>query len=395
MVPTLLIRFLTRKVNDAGLITGRVFTISSASGIIALPVIGFYIIPEYGLTLPSIVLGLMVGIIPFFRLMEQKKYISLLFIAFLLISLSKRDFLNPSPELKILTYSEGLLGQVLVADIFKNGAGAKMNDRVLFINRIGQTGIDKTSNSTKWNYIIFTSSVASVLPENSKALVLGLGGGSAANIFQNLKFKVDAVELDERIASVAKQYFSLYPEVNVIIDDARHYLETTGQTYDLILFDVFKGDIQPPHVLSLECFKKAKSLLNKNGMIVVNFNGFLNGDIGKAGRSVYATLQAAGLYTKILSTPGKEAERNSIFVASAEPKEYHRLRSPLLHLGKPVDMDSLFLNTNTLNMKDAIVFTDDKSNLDGLNSEANKTWRKGYNGTYTRFFLDNGVPLFN
>ena len=349
MVPTLLIRYLTAKVDNAGTTTGKVFTISSASGIIALPVMGFYIIPQYGLTMPSILIGILVGVIPFVKLLAQKKYISLLFIVFILISFSQRNFTTPSPDVNVLAYSEGLLGQVLVADVFKNDVGSETNDRALFVNRMGQTSIDKNTNNSKWNYITFSSSIVSKLPENSKALLLGLGGGSVANVLQNnLKFTVDAVELDERIAGFAGKYFSLNPNVNVIIDDARHYLEKTTQTYDLIFFDVFRGEVPQPHVLSIECFKKAKSLLNKNGLIIINFNGFLSGDIGKPGRSVYATLQAAGLYTKIFPTPGKESERNSLFIASIESQEFHQVRSPLLHSGKPVDLDSLFLDTNTM-----------------------------------------------
>lgn len=396
MVPGLLIKYLTRKTNDSGLFTGRVFTISSASGIIALPVFGFYIIPEYGLTMPSILLGSIVGIIPFFRLIDKKKYFSLLFFVFLIFSLLQRDQFNPSTNLKILKYNEGLLGQVLVADVFKNGLGAETNDRVLFINRMGQTIIDNNSHNSKWNYITFSSSIASKLPENSRALVLGLGGGSVANSLQNkLKFKVDAVELDERISETAKEYFALSPNVRVIVDDARHFLEKTTETYDLIFFDVFRGDIQPPHVLSLECFKKAKSLLNKNGLIIINFNGFLNGDIGKPGRSVYKTLIAAGLDTKIFPTPGKEDERNTLFVASDEPQDFHQLRSPLFHSGQAVELNSLFLNININYFKDVDVFTDDKSNLDRLNIKANHIWRKAYNSSYNKFFMQNGIPLFN
>jgi spermidine synthase len=300
-----------------------------------------------------------------------------------------------SPDLRVLEYSEGLFGQVLVADVYKNIVGKETNDRVLFVNRIGQTLVNKTTYRTTWNYILFSSTIASVLPENSNALVLGLGGGAAANIFQNLNFRVDAVELDERIGEVAKKYFSLSPDVNVIIDDARHYLETTGKTYDLIFIDVFKGDVQPPHVLSLECFEKAKSLLNENGLIIVNFNGFIVDEIGKPFRSVFATMQAAGLITRIFLTPGREDERNTLLVASSSPKEYHQLRSPLRYRGQVVDMDSLFVDTDTLNMKDFIIFSDDKSNLDRLNMKAANVWRKGYNETYTRFFLENGVPLFN
>jgi len=40
-------------------------------------------------------------------------------------------------------------------------------------------------------------------------------------------------------------------------------------------FDVFKGEVQPPHVLSVEAFRKAKSLLSENGMTIVNLNGYL------------------------------------------------------------------------------------------------------------------------
>ncbi|MCX6257386.1 MAG: fused MFS/spermidine synthase [Bacteroidia bacterium] len=396
MVPTLLIRFLTANVDHSGAITGRVFTISSASGIIILPLMGFFIIQQFGLTTPSIIIGLLVGIIPLLKLLVHNKFISFIYILFILFSFSQRKIATSSPDVRVIAYSEGLLGQVLVADVFKNGAGEKTNDRLLFINRMGQTGIDLNSNTTKWNYITFFTSVASKLPEHSRALLLGLGGGAGANVLKNnLQFAVDAVELDERIVNIARKYFFLNPDIHVIIDDARHYLEKTTQTYDLIFFDVFRGEFQPPHVLSLECLKKARSLLNKNGLILINFNGFLSGEIGKPGRSVYVTLQAAGLYTKILTTPGKVEERNTLFVASAEPQDFHQVRSPLLHSGKPVDIDSLFIDANALNLKDAVVFTDDRSSLDRLNLKANNSWRKGYNGTYTKFFLDNGVPLFN
>jgi predicted membrane-bound spermidine synthase len=395
MVPTLLISYLTAKIDDAGSITGRVFTISSASGILALPIMGFLVIPKFGLTGPAIFMGLLVGIFPLIKLLTQKKYISLIMVVILVFSFLQLGQAKSSPDLKVLTFSEGLLGQVLVADVFKNGVGAKTNDRILFINRMGQTFVDKSTNNSQLNYITFSSSIASKLPENSKALLLGLGGGSEANMLHNnLKFKVDAVELDGRISDVACKYFSLSPDVNVIVDDARHYLETTKKTYDLIFFDVFKGEIQPSHVLSLECFKKTKALLNKNGLIIVNFHGFLSDEIGKPGRSVYATLLAAGLDTKIFPTPGKEEDRNSLFIASVEPQEFHQVRSPLLHSGKPVDIDSLFLDPNSLDRKGAVVFTDDKPLLDRLNIKANNNWRKSYNRTITNLFMDNRVALF-
>jgi len=395
MVPTLLIKHIARTTENAGAVTGRVFAVSSASGILALPLMGFWIIPNWGLTGPSIALGLLVGIVPCLYLLFQKKYVALLFAALFLFSFSQRKVSATSPDVNILTYTEGLLGQVLVADVLQNGAGDPANDRVLFVNRMGQTIQDKNTHNAKWNYIHFSASAASALPENSRVLLLGLGGGSVANVLQNnMQLQVDAVELDARIGKVARTYFDLNPRVQVIIDDARHYLETTEKTYDLIFFDVFKGDIPPPHVLSVECFEKAKTLLNKDGFLIVNFNGFLNGDNGIPGRALYATLQAAGFDTRILPTPGAEEERNTLFLASLAPRDYRQLRSPLLHKGLPVPLDSLFRAPASLERPET-PFRDDRPNLDRLVLPAAAIWRKGYNDTYTRFFLKSGVPLFH
>jgi predicted membrane-bound spermidine synthase len=398
MVPTLLIRYISRHVEQSGQITGRVYTISSASGILALPIMGFGIIPAFGLALPSIIIGLSTGIIPFIRLISQKKYITLLFPLIMIFSFANRVPVKSGPDVKVRYYSEGLLGQVLVADVFKAGTGEtarRINDRVLFVNRMGQTNIDLTTGNSRWTYLPFTTSAASILPENSKSLLLGLGGGTVANMLHNgLKYEVDAVELDKRIAEVSKKYFSLNREVKVVVDDARHYLETTNKTYDLIFFDVYKGEIPPAHVLSLECFQKAKELLNENGLIIVNFNGFLSNEIGKPGRSVFLTLQAAGFNTKILPTPGTENERNSLFVASVVPRSFNELRSPLLYKGRPVSLDSLFLDTSTLDLNDAVVFVDDRPILEKLNIRASSSWRKDYNENFTRFFSESGVPLF-
>ena len=395
MVPTLLIRYLTNKLESAGATTGRVFSISSASGILALPVVGFFVIPAFGLTVPSIVIGLLVGVVPLIKLLGQKKYLSLLFVLVMLLSFSQREVNRSTPDLKVLSYSEGLLGQVLVADIFKNGSGTATNDRMLFINRMGQTNINGNTQNSNWTYLPFSTAIASKVPAGSKSLLLGLGGGSMANaLLVGLQTEVDAVEFDPRIATVARDFFNLNPAVKVIVDDARHYLETTKKTYDLILFDLFKGETQPPHLLTLECFQRAKSLLSKDGIIIINFNGFLSDEIGKPGRSVYTTLQAAGLETKILPTPGAEQDRNTLFIATTQKQEFHQVRYPLLRLGKPVDLDSLFLDPKTLNMKSSVVFTDDKPDLDRMNMAANSIWRKSYNGTYSKFFLESGVTMF-
>ena len=393
MVPTFLIRRVSATADHAGGSTGIVYAISSASGIIALPVFGFFIIPRYGLTLPSIVTGLAVGAVPFAKLVARKKYASLLLVPVILFSFGAIKTQQPGKGVEVQYFSEGLLGQLLVADLSHLG-DEKFNHRYLFVNRIGQTCLDKDTLESKWGDIYYLASICSKLPEKSDALILGVGGGAFANILQNnVGFNVDAVELDRRVPEVARHYFGLSDKVNVIVDDARHYLEETQKKYDVIVFDAYRGEFPPPHVFSLESLTRAKSLLKKDGLIVVNYNGFLEGNPGRAARSIYKTLLAAGLEVRILPTPGPEATRSVVFVASRHKQDFHRLRETLSKDGQQVDIEASFYDPQKLDLNDAVVLTDDKPILELLNIPGGKVWRKTYT-EMTKEFSKEGVPLF-
>jgi spermidine synthase len=386
MVPTFLIRKLSARADSAGSNTGVVYTISSASGIVALPVFGFLVIPRYGLTMPSIITGLAVGLIPFVKLIAGQRYISLGFIPVVLFSFLATKTYQPGKAVDVQYYSEGLLGQLLVVDV--------SHDRFLFVNRTGQTWVDKETFKPKWDYASYVKSICSKSPEKSNALILGLGGGAVANIFQNsLGFNVDAVELDRRIAEVARQYFQLNSEANVVVDDARHYLEESQKKYDVVLFDVYRGEAPPPHVFTLESLTKTKSLLKEDGLIIVNFNGFWSGKMGLAARSIYKTLLASGLETRILPTPGAEANRNLLFVASTKKQDFRTVRLPLEQYGKEVNIETLFEDPAKADLKDAVVLTDDKPILELMNIRAGNAWRKGYVEMTKRFYKE-GIPLF-
>jgi spermidine synthase len=386
MVPTFLIRKLSARADCAGSNTGVVYTISSASGIVALPVFGFLVIPRYGLSMPSIISGFVVGLIPLVRLIARQRYISLGFIPVALFSFWAMKTHRPSKAVDVQYYSEGLLGQLLVADVSK--------DRFLFVNRTGQTWVDKETFKPKWDYAAYVQSICSKYPEKSNALILGLGGGPMANILQtNLGFNVDAVELDQRIAEVARRYFALSSKVNVVVDDARHYLEASEKKYDVILFDVYRGESPPPHVFTLESLRKTKSLLKDDGLILVNFSGFLEGKTGRPARSIYKTLRALGLETRILPTPGSEASRNLLFVASTKKQDFSTVRSPLKLYEKQLNIEALFQDPAKMNLDDAVVLTDDKPILELWNIPAGNAWRKGYTEMTKRFYKE-GVPLF-
>lgn len=364
---------LLAKDNNAGSEAGKIFGISTLGGIVATFTAGFYIIPAAGLTNTVLYSSLLLALIPcIFLLVKKKFFLPVLFIALAVLSARQNAKPDAIKDVEVLHYSEGLLGQLVVADFPKSFQPGKGYDRVLFVNRTGQTWVDRDSKASVWDYVPVVIHVAGRY-EKPEILLLGLGGGTVAReLERELGAKVDAVELDERIASLAKQYFDLGEGTNIIIDDARHYIRTCKKKYDLIIFDVFKGEVPPAHALTLEAFEEAKQLLNKNGKVVINFNGFISGKEGMAGRSVLKTLEAAGFATLMHPTPGEENFRNILFVADPFAPSF----------------------PSAANHGEALVLTDDLPVLDQLNLPAAQSWRKMYTSTWTKIFTGRGVPVF-
>jgi SAM-dependent methyltransferase len=77
-----------------------------------------------------------------------------------------------------------------------------------------------------------------------RVLVIGLGGGSAARVVRALapRAEIVGVELDAQVVAAARRWFDLDSiGVEVVIADAREYLERERRRFDAVLDDVFIG----------------------------------------------------------------------------------------------------------------------------------------------------------
>lgn len=379
------------KQTEIGQTAGNVYAISTIGGILFTYLTGFYLIPNFGLTNTAMIAGVIISILPLITLLTQKKLIGLgiipLFILFFYLNKPEN---NVNPEYKILDYSEGMLGQLLLVDI--NNKNSK--ERALFVNRIGQTWVNFETGETRWDYPNYLVTLASTLKEKPNVLVLGLGGGTVPRYLESfLNANVEAVEIDKRMETIAKSYFSL-GNTKVIIDDARHFIETNYRKYDLIIFDLYKGESPPSHTLSIETFSKIKNMLLENGMCVINFNGYINGEEGKAGRSLLKTLEEAGFTTNIIPTKGEDNYRNCLYIATLEKPNFSEPSFPLMIDGKNTSLDSLLIKKETIDFSDALILTDDKPILEKLNTEASKKWRQAYFNNFTNKMTKEGVSIF-
>ncbi|MGZ4048277.1 MAG: spermidine synthase [Bacteroidia bacterium] len=366
MVSPLIIRAITIDVEHAGKAAGAIYAISTVGGIIATFSFGFYIIPTFGLTLPSIITGIILGFIPFIIIIRQKQIGKAAGFFLLCIWAFSASSISFTSNVKIVYSAEGLLGQLMVLDYPHYTKDAKIDghSRWLFVNRVSQTMYDSLADESKkeekyFTYVYRISDYVDSFPKTTKVLLLGLGGGSCAKQMSSKGFSVDVCELDKRIAYVARNYFYLSKNVNITVDDARHYIKTCTKKYDVIIFDTFRGEDTPNHVFTQESLAETKKLLNPDGIIFVNSLGYIDGSIGKSMRSIYKTFLNDGYNVEVLPTDPDPNQRNLLFYASFGKIKHH----------------PDFIPKNKIDLNDAVVLQDEYPVLDILNAEAAKRWR--------------------
>ena len=142
-------------------------------------------------------------------------------------------------------------------------------------SHVGPRGEPPALASVRWMLAAVTS-----LTESANPLRFAhLGGGlltlprAVADRYPHSRQVV--VELDAALADLARGRFGLPQGVELIVGDARAWLQTTTTPerptgYDAIVIDVFAGGRIPPAFTSRECFAQAASLLNPTGLLVLN-----------------------------------------------------------------------------------------------------------------------------
>ena len=321
-IPILIVNTLSRSTHQAGFQTGKVYTFSTIGGILGLLVTGFYALPNHGITLSVLTTGIILGAAAITGLISNKKPLSLAIVLIVPLAWTQLPGNIKGGNIQTLHYSEGLHGQVMVADI---SSGEEVT-RGLFVNRIAQTYVDPTNMQPKPSYIKGIANLALTKVKNPKSLVIGLAGGTLSNQLLAMGHQVTAVELDARLPQLAKTHFGISEQVNIAIDDGRHFIEATQQRFHLIIVDAFRGEAIPGHLLTIEAFQQMKLLLFPGGKVLVNFNGFLEGARGKGGRAVLKTMNASELHTTVFTTREDPLHRNSLYLELWNPNRQTIIR---------------------------------------------------------------------
>ena len=304
-----------------------------------------------------------------------------IFITLILFLASVRSFSDANPSVKYLYRSDGILGQLTVVE-----DRSDVPTRALYINRIPQTKVNPASLPLSlWKYPHRLAMIASMKPAGSQALLVGLGGGSLAMELKKMGFTLDAVEFDKRVPELAEKYFGFEPEgVGIFIDDGRRFIRNSEKKYDLVVVDVLNGEIQPHHLFTVEAFEEMKRILQPDGILIINTQGFLYGEPGLGARSVYKTLEESGFFVKYYFAGDTEHSGDIHFIAS--PTDFRFPINPADNINAccrafPVDYPSLFFSLEVIaaqnkpDLGDAVILTDDRPALTALYNYSNEEWR--------------------
>jgi len=87
--------------------------------------------------------------------------------------------------------------------------------------------------------------------------------------------KIDIVEIDPDVVTVAKQFFFFHPTANMRIfeQDGRQYLRRCEDIYDFIFLDAYNDNAIPFHLTTKEFFEIVKKRLAPDGVMASNVWG--------------------------------------------------------------------------------------------------------------------------
>jgi hypothetical protein len=184
-----------------------------------------------------------------------------------------------------------------------------------------QSGVDISDKSAlSFPYIRAFAFLAKYPKQNNSSLVVG-GGAFTLPAYLSSTYplqKIDVVEIDRGLSTISKQRlgFVQAPNVRIINDDGRRFLNKNKNLYDLIFIDAYAPHTPPFQLATKEAVSKMKSSLNGGGLIAVNA---LSGADGQLTNALLATYKSVFAHVaSFQADPNRplDAEQNIIILAA-------------------------------------------------------------------------------
>ncbi|HUV37307.1 MAG TPA: fused MFS/spermidine synthase [Patescibacteria group bacterium] len=385
MVSPYAIKLRTATLGEVGRSAGNLYSVSTVAGVAAALLTGFILIPHAGISRLTVAVGAILLIAAAFSAAMEKRRsartaaLSAVFIACAAAAPFIRVTPAPAPENgSVIAEEQSPYAQIKVIDY--RGA------RFLLIDGAIHTFTDISTGETLFPYVNVLDIARFTSGDPGEALLVGLGGGSAAKHFTGAGWHVDAVEIDPVVVRFAAEYFGLEPgDADIYTMDGRHFLRTTENRYDIIILDAFGSGSIPFHLVTREAFGLVSSRLRDGGVLAVNLQTI--GWKSTIVRSLAATLKEH--FTDVLALPIVEPPNklgNVILLASNRSLDIDgELPTPESRFSAEYDRTHAWNNRFVPDTDGVPALTDDRNPVDLWTEEINLVERRKLNEYFKDF----------
>jgi len=295
MVSPYAVRLRMSDINKSGRIAGNLYAISTAGSIFGTFLAGFYIIPNFGSTNTLVILSvvlLFMAVLLFLGTRIEKSFKVGVFL--LIVFLGLTQMVSIIKQKILVTDVDTEYNRILV--FHSTDLATKKPILALVTDPYGTQAAMFTDGTSDlvFDYTKFYRLFSYFVPNPTNVLMIG---GSAytypRDFIKNYPdTKMDVVEIDPGMTTIAQKYFGLNDEKNLTIyhQDARIYLNENKKKYDVIFGDAFNSASAIPFQLTTkEAVIKEYDALNDDGVIMVNIISAIKGEKGKFARAEYTT----------------------------------------------------------------------------------------------------------
>lgn len=354
MITPYVIRLRLAGLDTAGATVGRLYALSTAGSILGTFLGGFVLISWFSST--AIMWSVAICMILLSLLNNLKKPALRLAVVFLFAFLAWQD--------KSYAYWQGQNGgQKLVETPYNSirimeGKDYRRNGEAvrLIATDPGYTQSGMLINDPQKLYFDYTRFYAlgpAHSPEAKNILMLGGGGYSVpkwllsgkSGLANPREMNLVVVELDPAMTSIAKSDFALKDDSRLKIrhEDARAFLNSQQDKYDLVFVDVFNSHYSVPfHVGTRQAAKEMARALAPGGMLLMNVISAVEGEDGRLFRSIYHALGES--FEKVdvycVSLPERPVEVQNLMLAAYHQKPA-REKKRLAKVGIDPAMDEI------------------------------------------------------
>lgn len=263
-----------RNISETGKVGGTIFALSTLGSILGTFLPPFLLIPLLGTTRTFLALALILVTASLLGIVPGAKGRTFLYLTLMaaVISLSFNAKIAPPFTGQVLFEKESPYNYVWVIR-----AG---QDVYLLLNEgIGVQSVynpEEVLSGGIWDYFLVAPlfNDPPFSPSQVRSLCLiGLAGGTVSRLYIAVygPILIDGVELDPVVVEAARKFMALEsPNLNIIVDDGRHYLSRSGKVYDVIAIDAYRPPYIPFHLTTREFFQEVIEHLRPRGVLVVN-----------------------------------------------------------------------------------------------------------------------------